>query len=1062
MMWTVVTILFLVSSALGSRTVRYVAFDPPIIYPQVDHVTVSARSNYSMTCEGVYPVTWHLPQNGEYGISADVRNRVTTTYTTNPSSAKMYVSTLTVRHMVYTDTGSYICSFNGTKDFTSIDNSTRLHIYVYDESHLLTHPNDDFDFQQFVQYETAVIPCTPTHPNVTVTLIKQGSGPIKLDNQYITYSPKVGFLISPVMPDQHPGVYTCRAEYAGKTSEYYTQMTVLMRTSYVPPPHINRTSGSHVTVMETLALTCTITVDWGVMVRLSWQLPNKDAITPRLLLPEPVSRNVSLGGSHLKVVEQKILLHNVEKEDQGNYMCIVTDHSGNTKTRREYVRIYDRDQSFLRVWQDGFSTLHKTVGKAESVQWVIQIAAYPQPKITWFDPDGEVMLEGEDVTRGRTVQSVMGEKPRSMLKLKNLKLRDSGEYVVKVENDFHVKFENFSLVVTEKPKVSASVVEVTAGGLYQYGDQYTLRCTATGYPVPKIQWTFKKCRDYNKCEKRKEIKYRTTEAPYGKFQMDSSLVVVAKDSGRYSCVACGGDNCQMAPIDFFVTDVPDGFAIIGQNRVIQGDNVDLKCSASKYNFTEENVVWYKQTVRGLEEVRERKRKGRRQNNKESPKLQIISETTTKFTISKRLKFSNVSPQDSGVYVCRATLPGPKKRHNKELLILERTTELRVQGLEKPKIYQTNNMDGNVTLIMDKGQGIELQCKVRGVPTPKLTWFHEGNIVPLSGNPNIQFLDDGMSLRIGVVVEGRDEGLYKCLATSRAGKVELEQTVIKVEAPTIYQTNLLGNRETEKVMDTEARLTLQCQTNGKPQPTIIWTLGGIPINNDRANISNRNQTLVVDKFTREDEGRYECKASNRGGAASAFQWIKLSSSQQAASMYSSSIAVPVFIAVGAALVLAIILVAVAKICVSTGRWKAPPTPPTPRLTQFDLPEDEDQEAESCRLTLSRDGSPFIPGVCQGCQGCSGQCHQQQCQGCHYNMNGIYGCSGNMSPVNQHFGGNGSLVGVRPGNSPPPGSTCMSDYSQHTLPNNRMYTLRREGTLRKNKESRSASPRLSAEF
>ena len=71
-------------------------------------------------------------------------------------------------------------------------------------------------------------------------------------------------------------------------------------------------------------------------------------------------------------------------------MCVVTDHSGNTKTRREYVRIYDRDQSFLRVWQDGFSTLHKTVGKAESVQWVIQIAAYPKPKVTWFDPDGEV------------------------------------------------------------------------------------------------------------------------------------------------------------------------------------------------------------------------------------------------------------------------------------------------------------------------------------------------------------------------------------------------------------------------------------------------------------------------------------------------------------------------------------------------------------------------------------------------------------------------------------------------------------------------------------------------
>ena len=41
-----------------------------------------------------------------------------------------------------------------------------------------------------LQYETATIPCCPTHPNVTVTLIKQGEE-IKPDNKYITYSPKV-------------------------------------------------------------------------------------------------------------------------------------------------------------------------------------------------------------------------------------------------------------------------------------------------------------------------------------------------------------------------------------------------------------------------------------------------------------------------------------------------------------------------------------------------------------------------------------------------------------------------------------------------------------------------------------------------------------------------------------------------------------------------------------------------------------------------------------------------------------------------------------------------------
>ena len=117
------------------------------------------------------------------------------------------------------------------------------------------------------------------------------------------------------------------------------------------------------------------------------------------------------------------------------------------------------------------------------------------------------------------------------------------------------------------------------------------------------------------------------------------------------------------------------------------------------------------------------------------------------------------------------------------------------------------------------------------------------------------------------------------------------------------------------------------------------------------------------------------------------------------------------------------------------------PPTPRLTQFDMPED-DQEAESCRLTLSRDGSPFGNGnvpVCHGCTGCQGSCHQ--CTACHYNFNGIYGCTTGPYGGNvMYSSGGGSILGVRgcgtPGYSA--GSQLMNEfnmYSQQTLPSSR---------------------------
>ena len=107
-------------------------------------------------------------------------------------------------------------------------------------------------------------------------------------------------MISPVLPE-HSGQYWCVARRGGKTSEYGVSLNVLLQTSYVPPPTIKRVSGGHVTTGETLVLSCSVSVSWAVMVRLSWNLPNPAALPPRLLLPDPVSKNVSVGGTHLKV-----------------------------------------------------------------------------------------------------------------------------------------------------------------------------------------------------------------------------------------------------------------------------------------------------------------------------------------------------------------------------------------------------------------------------------------------------------------------------------------------------------------------------------------------------------------------------------------------------------------------------------------------------------------------------------------------------------------------------------------------------------------------------------------
>ena len=162
------------------------------------------------------------------------------------------------------------------------------------------------------------------------------------------------------------------------------------------------------------------------------------------------------------------------------------------------------------------------------------------------------------------------------------------------------------------------------------------------------------------------------------------------------------------------------------------------------------------------------------------------------------------------------------------------------------------------------------------------------------------------------------------------------------------------------------MNLTCQSTGKPRPEITWTFNNLPLNDSGVKYANHNQTIIIENFESRHEGKYDCTVSNLGGMVRRFQWVKLTETQQHASIYGADIAIPVFIAVGAVIILAIICVAIAKICLTTGRWnKAPPSPPTPRLTQFDMPDQDDHETESCRLTLSRDGSPYAQQVSIDC-------------------------------------------------------------------------------------------------
>jgi len=65
------------------------------------------------------------------------------------------------------------------------------------------------------------------------------------------------------------------------------------------------------------------------------------------------------------------------------------------------------------------------------------------------------------------------------------------------------------------------------------------------------------------------------------------------------------------------------------------------------------------------------------------------------------------------------------------------------------------------------------------------------------------------------------------------------------------------------------VTLSCNADGIPIPTISWTRDGSPIetsNNSRISILSDNKDLEITNVRRTDSGEYRCVASNIIGNA----------------------------------------------------------------------------------------------------------------------------------------------------------------------------------------------------
>ncbi|XP_050063770.1 uncharacterized protein LOC114128407 isoform X2 [Aphis gossypii] len=189
----------------------------------------------------------------------------------------------------------------------------------------------------------------------------------------------------------------------------------------------------------------------------------------------------------------------------------------------------------------------------------------------------------------------------------------------------------------------------------------------------------------------------------------------------------------------------------------------------------------------------------------------------------------------------------------------------------------------------------LQCHVRGVPEPRVSWFKDGEPLLSSERHAIRRTNAGKcTLTIADVSDG-DEGRYSCEAVNDQGRV-CTLTVVQVianrrivEAERRLQGCLMKNNNfkesaplfTKHLIDRRVEINstvrLSCQVNGLPVPLVLWYKDGQPIDfsggtdGDRKSIfrddSDDFYTLELTGVKYDDSGAYAAVASNAIGKAS---------------------------------------------------------------------------------------------------------------------------------------------------------------------------------------------------
>ncbi|XP_053942792.1 neural cell adhesion molecule 1 isoform X4 [Cuculus canorus] len=227
--------------------------------------------------------------------------------------------------------------------------------------------------------------------------------------------------------------------------------------------------------------------------------------------------------------------------------------------------------------------------------------------------------------------------------------------------------------------------------------------------------------------------------------------------------------------------------------------------------------------------------------------------------SSTLTIYNADIDDAGIYKC--VVSSAEEGDSEATVNVKIFQKLMFKNAPTPQEFK-------------EGDDAVIVCDVVSSLPPTIIWKHKGRDVVLKKDVRFIVLSNNYLQIRGI--KKTDEGTYRCEGRILArGEINFKDIQVIVNVPPSV-------RARQSTMNATANLgqavTLACDADGFPEPTMTWTKDGEPIeqedDDDKYGFNYDGSELVIKKVDKSDEAEYICIAENKAGEQDATIHLKV--------------------------------------------------------------------------------------------------------------------------------------------------------------------------------------------